>query len=352
MVKAALKAIGRPIWKRVQFRINVAIDRRIESDRAEIARLKQATVDLQKKIDSLYVERGCTSEHFDLDKRIANAIEQRIFVPSDPVLDDQAPFMQYSTCSAADMLHPEHARVCAMLCLPPMYQRKFWEWTYIIHHLNRLGMLTPGRRGLGFGVGQERLPALFAKLGCFIVATDAPPEIGQSSGWSQTGQHSNALNELRFPNIVADEIFDRAVTHQHCDMNAIAPSLRDFDFNWSSCCFEHLGNLEAGLQFVINSMDTLKPGGVAVHTTEYNLSSNDDTSSEGGTVIYRKRDMEELVMRLRNRGYEVESFAPAPHAHALDFHVDAPPYSNNPHLKLRLAGYTTTSAGICIRRSA
>lgn len=57
MVKAALKAIGRPIWKRVQFRINVAIDRRIESDRAEIARLKQATVDLQKN-DRLPVRRA------------------------------------------------------------------------------------------------------------------------------------------------------------------------------------------------------------------------------------------------------------------------------------------------------
>ena len=120
MVKAALKVIGRPIWKRMRFRINAAIDGRIERDRVEIERLKQVTVGLQKMVESLYLERGCESEHFDLDKRIAHAIGQRIFVPSDPVFDDQAPFMQYSTCSAADMLHPEHARICAMLGLPPM----------------------------------------------------------------------------------------------------------------------------------------------------------------------------------------------------------------------------------------
>jgi hypothetical protein len=131
-------------------------------------------------------------------------------------------------------------------------------------------------------------------------------------------------------------------------MTAIDPSLRDFDFVWSSCCFEHLGNLEAGLQFVINSVDTLKPGSVAVHTTEYNLSSNDDTIGEGGIVIYRRRDFEELVQRLRDRGYKVSAFAPAPHAHPLDFHIDAPPYYDNYHLKLRLAEYVTTSAGICI----
>ena len=37
----------------------------------------------------------------------------------------------------------------------------------------------------------------------------------------------------------------------------------------------------------------------ACHATEFNLSSNDDTLREGAAVLYRKRDMLEMVDRLR-----------------------------------------------------
>lgn len=365
MLKQALKAAGRPLWERLRFRIGTEIDRKtqaahVKAHRADstIPRLEEQLASLRGQIESMQVDLAAlqasqVASANEVEQRIAGMIQQRIFVPSFPAVDERAPFMQHSICSTTDLLHPRYAAICAMLGLPPMYQRKFWEWAYIIHHLREAGMLAEGRRGLGFGVGKERLPALFAKLGCEIVATDAPPEIGISSGWSTTEQHSTALAELKFPQIVADEIFNARVSHQSCDMNAIDGSLTNFDFTWSSCCFEHLGNLEAGLQFVINSVEkTLKPEGIAVHTTEYNLSSNDDTVETGGTVIYRKRDMEDLITRLRDRGHEVHPFIIAPHIHPLDFHVDAPPYINNPHLKLRLAGYTTTSAGIFVRRAA
>ena len=362
MLKQALKVAGRPIWERLRFRIDSEIDLKTEAERAQVRNIGSTISELKEQVATLTAQinlvssilNGDTKEGAaEFEQRVATMIRQRIFVPSFPVVDQHAPFMQYSTCSATDLLHPRYAEMCAMLGLPAMYQRKFWEWAYIIHHLREAGVLSEGRRGVGFGVGKERLPALFAKLGCQVTATDAPSEIGIASGWATSEQHSAALAELKFPEIVSDEIFDARVTHQPCDMNAIDDSLTDFDFTWSSCCFEHLGDLEAGLRFVINSVEkTLKPGGIAVHTTEFNLSSDDETVESGGTVIYRKRDMEDLVSRLRARGHEVHSFIAAPHAHPLDFHVDAPPYINNPHLKLRLAGYTTTSAGICVRRKA
>ena len=55
---------------------------------------------------------------------------------------------------------------------------------------------------------------------------------------------------------------------------------------------------------------------------------------------------------MRARGHEVEPIVIGPNAHALDFHVDVPPYSQNPHLRLQLAGFVTTSAGLVIRRGA
>jgi len=45
---------------------------------------------------------------------------------------------------------------------PIMLHRKMWEWLFICESLAERGMLRPGRRGLGFGVGREPLVALFA----------------------------------------------------------------------------------------------------------------------------------------------------------------------------------------------
>jgi hypothetical protein len=59
-----------------------------------------------------------------------------------------------------------------------------------------MGVLKDCFQGVGFGVGTERLPSVFANLGASVIATDAPPEIGLSSGWTETGQHSDTLNEL------------------------------------------------------------------------------------------------------------------------------------------------------------
>lgn len=95
-----------------------------------------------------------------------------------------------------------------------------------------------------------------------------------AKGWARTGEHISAPAAIRFPEIVDGAVFEANVSFQVCDMNDISPDLTDFDFNWSSCCFEHLGSLEAGMQFVVNAVEkTLRPGGVAVHTTEYNLLS-------------------------------------------------------------------------------
>ena len=60
------------------------------------------------------------------------------------------------------------------------------------------------------------------------------------------------------------------------------------------------------MDFVVAQMACLRPGGVAVHTTEYLVSSNDATVEAGGTVFYRRRDIEGLVQRLRRAGHDVD----------------------------------------------
>jgi len=258
--------------------------------------------------------------------------------------------MAYSTCSAADMKNRRYVEFCEVAGIAAVFHRKSWEWAFVTHHLLRHGAVAPENRGLVFGVGEEPLPSYFASLGAQIVATDAPREIGESTGWLATNQFVDSAERLWRERVIDHETFTQRVSYETCDMTDIANHLADFDFCWSSCCFEHLGSLEAGMEFVVNSVEkTLLPGGVAVHTTEFNLSSNDDTVTHGGTVIYRKRDIEELIQRLRDRGHIVSGLRIAPDSDPLDFHVDTPPYGG-PHLKLRLAHYNTTSVGLVIQR--
>jgi hypothetical protein len=306
---------------------------------------------LSERLDHL--EKMIESVENSIDKRVGEALARRMFIPNLATSSfvEYGKFMPFSTCSSADFLHPVYAEICRSIDVPALFNRKMWEWAFIIHNLKLAGILAEGKRGLAFGVGKEKLPALFASMGASIVATDAPTEIGEATGWSQGAQYSNSLEELRYKEIVADDIFDAKVTHQSCDMNAIDRDLTGFDFTWSSCCFEHLGSLEAGIQFVINSVEkTLKIGGIACHTTEFNLSSDTETVSDGATVIYRRKDMVDMIKRLRERGHEVEPFKIAPDSHFLDYYVDAPPYGSNPHFKLLLGGYVTTSVGIVVRR--
>ncbi len=85
-------------------------------------------------------------------------------------------------------------------------------------------------------------------------------------------------------------------------MNAIDADLQGFDFTWSSCCFEHLGCIGGRHAVRLNSVERcLRPGGVAVHTAELNLSSDDATIATGLPWLYRRRDMLALNM-LRGAG--------------------------------------------------
>jgi hypothetical protein len=157
------------------------------------------------------------------------------------------PFMAHSTCSASDFLHHEFVRLSKILGLPLVFHRKYWEWVFILHHALRTGAVAPGKRALGFAVGTEPLPAAFARFGASVMATDAPVEIGVGKGWQRGGEHSAQLDDLYHPAVVDRGTFDRNVAFSVCDMTQIPPDLAGYDFCWSSCSFEHLGTLSAGI---------------------------------------------------------------------------------------------------------
>ena len=269
-------------------------------------------------------------------------------------LTDNAPLVFGScVCREAHYRLPLFRWWCERLHEPPRYHRKLWEYVYICHVLHERGILVPGMRGVGFGVGKEPLTALFASLGAEIVATDMEAEAARQAGWLASAQHAGAeFDALNERGICEMARFRSAVRYRNVDMNAIPDDLVDFDFCWSSCAFEHLGSLDRGLSFVRRSMDVLRPGGVAVHTTEYNLSSDERTVTAGPTVLFRRRDFVALAAALTADGHAVAPFDFGTGHEPVERYVDRPPFAVEPHLRLRLrfgrSTYTTTSIGIVV----
>jgi 2-polyprenyl-3-methyl-5-hydroxy-6-metoxy-1,4-benzoquinol methylase len=235
---------------------------------------------------------------------------------------------------------------------PPMFHRKLWEYAYILQALEETNCLLPGKKGLGFGVGTEPITAVIASRGCTVVATDLAPDDARAKQWADSNQYSATLLDMNRANICDSDRFLRAVSYRYVDMNDIPDDLRGFDFVWSACAFDHLGSVKKGLRFVHESLRCLKPGGVAVHTTEFNVSSNDMTLEHGPLVLFRRRDFEHLASKLLKEGHHITlNFTVGDKE--IDRYVGLPPYTDGPgQVKILVANYETTSIGLLIRKKA
>ena len=254
-------------------------------------------------------------------------------------------------CTFEQMEDPAYTRLCVQLGLDPVAkQRKVWEFAYILSALQARGLLAAGRTGLGFGTGQEPLPSAFAAAGVRVTATDAPADLNYSENWARSQQWTARVEDLWHEALVDHQAFTRLVSYRPVDMNLIPSNLRDYDFCWSACCLEHLGGIRQGLDFICRSLDTLCPGGTAVHTTEFNLGSNDTTVESEALCLFRKRDIELVIHELIAAGHKVEALNLWPGSTPTDEHVDLPPFSS-PHLKLVLEGSTSTSIGLIITKA-
>ena len=253
-------------------------------------------------------------------------------------------------CTAEQVSSPEFRAWCARIKYDWGWFRKIWEWGFICQALSERGLLAPGKRGLAFAVGQEPLPALFASFGCEIMATDLDSSDTRAQTWwgyLQADDISAALNEAR---ICDPDQFRRLVSFRPVDMTQIPDDLDGFDFAWSTCSFEHLGSIELGKHFIWEQMKCLKPGGIAVHTTEFNLSSNNETVATGPIVIFRRRDIEEIARGLIAEGHEVAPLDLSLGKHRYNRRVDKPPHTGRIHLRLAIDRFASTSIGLIIRK--
>lgn len=242
-----------------------------------------------------------------------------------------------------DCINETYRKWSGLMGCPPNPSRKQWEDVYIAQALFERGMLTEGKRGIGFGVGQERMVSLFASFGCKILATDQVVTADSERRWGITGQLGKTLDDLYFPEICDLERFAANVEFENCDMNAIPEKYHgQFDFAYSACSLDHLGSLAKSMTFIENSLKCLKPGGWAVHTTEFNLGAlnpafDGKTTEEGATVFFRKSDIEFLANDLRSKGYVVADIDFSRGEHPENWNVDMEPHSRpSSHLVLQV----------------
>lgn len=243
---------------------------------------------------------------------------------------------------------------------PDNLHRKLWEWCFIPQALYERGFLQPGKKGLGFAVGKEPLTDLFASYGCEILATDLDSTHLSKDRWAKTNQHADTREELNERGLCSFAQFRKLVAFRSVDMNHIPDDLiRGYDFLWSCCAVEHLGSIQRGLNFMYNAMDCLKPGGIAVHTTDFNVSSDDETLDTYHDVLFRKQDIQWLERILARHGHRMAAPDFDPGSGEADQFISYPPYIyDRMHLKLQIGAlpggkfesYTGTSMGIIIQK--
>ncbi len=236
--------------------------------------------------------------------------------------------------------------------------RKIWELAYVLQVIWQTGNMQPGRRGLGFGCGEEPLPSYLASKGCAVTATDLAPSDERAANWVASEEHGNPDRTYR-PEFLDRATFDALVDFRYVDMTAVPDDLRDYDFCWSICVFEHLGSIEAGINFIDKAVDVLKPGGVSIHTTEFNFMNDDVTIDNWPTVLFQRRHFEEMARRLKAKGCAVAPLNYDVGSKPLDKFIDIAPYAYDwtfdqadkwrdgaNHIKLTADGIPVTCFGI------
>lgn len=251
----------------------------------------------------------------------------------------------------------------AQLGVAHVFHRKLWELAYVLQVIWQTGHMAPGKRGLGFGCGEEPLPSYLAAKGCHITVTDLAPDDARAADWASTAQLASRDKAYK-AQFIDRASYEERVDFRYVDMTAIPDDLRGYDFCWSICAFEHLGSIEKGISFIENAMDVLAPGGVSIHTTEFNFMDDKETIDNWPTILFQKQHFEEMARRLEARGYEVAPLDFDVGNAPMDRFIDIPPYAHDwhfdqadgwastgtPHIKLAVDGFLATCFGIIARK--
>jgi SAM-dependent methyltransferase len=336
--------------------------------------IKRTKTDGSPNINQLWLQLNDIQALKQSVKQLGYAIGQTVFetlatlpIPTYPDKDLKLP---WKPSTQADIETPWFRFWCDQIKCAPLPHRKLWEFAYILQSLFAEDRLQQGFSALGFGCGQEPLPSYFASKGIDVTVTDLDPVKVAGMGWAETGQHTVDLKSSFHPHLVTEALFNKHVELKYVDMNEIPIELHNsYDFCWSVCALEHLGSIQNGLEFIKNSVKCLKPGGTAIHTTEYNYGSDNQTIDNHQTVLFLRRHFLSLQQECEAAGLLVREIDFDVGSKPLDCFVDLPPYDFEAtdmyqnwrtdargrqyrpgHLKLSIDGFSSTCFGIVVSK--
>lgn len=230
-----------------------------------------------------------------------------------------------------------------------LWRRKVWEYLYVYKQYQAWAQGRQGLRALGFGSGLDRMAMLLSCQQQIQESwiTDGPA----ASCWVSTGQHVQGLEQYLQAN-QGFECQQQKLHYKYLDMNKFGPGEAEADFMYSLSSLEHLGSMDQSLEFILRSSHQLRPGGMAVHCTEYNVGSNDRTVLRGDSVFFRHQDLLRLQRLCAEQGLEMSPLDLQVRYHPFNGYKDSPPYTYNPsHMRIQFDEWELTSFGFCIRKT-
>jgi len=222
----------------------------------------------------------------------------------------------------------------------PRFHGKQWQYHQVLRFARSRfakGFPSGKAQACGFGVGKEPIPAALASQGWNVLATDYLNGPG-SSAWRDTEQMLSNRLDLNDRKICKAREFEDRVNFKSVDMSDLPSELHGrFDFIWSTCALGHIGGYRAGLEFILESAKLLRPGGVAVHTTEVDLSEQGELFDTAGLSLYRRVDLARTLDLLQSAGLMVPTHGFSVGPGEFENIVDRPPYSEM-HLRIEVCG--------------
>jgi hypothetical protein len=266
----------------------------------------------------------------------AEGIEWRFTPP-----DLEAPGCQL--CTTSQFKDQAFAEIAGAMGLATGVSRFRWQQVWIVSVLATEGFIAAGKRGLGLQLDNDRISALLASRGCEVLATAAADPGGLGA--------ADRRLRLFYPEVIHIEEFDRLVRFAELEPRSVGElAAQSVDFVWSIGMPGRLGTVDAALDFFEASTRPLRPGGIALHTFDFNLTSNRSTWEQPGNVVLRLRDIEALAERLRPSGCRLLPLTTHPGHDIADEKVRGA-IGGAPGLRQRVGMMVTTSFGLAIRKA-
>ncbi|MCW9065560.1 MAG: class I SAM-dependent methyltransferase [Ignavibacteriaceae bacterium] len=195
-------------------------------------------------------------------------------------------------CDAADWFNTEfHSIILNELKESPRFHRKQWEFAMIFLALRKLGCLNENMTGLSLGGGNERVLYSIAQHVKKLIVTDLYDE---DTTWdcAKTKDPDEYIKASKPFEVDLSKIKALAMDMRYLDFED-----NTFDFCYSSCAIEHIGNFDDFVQHLDEVYRVLKEDGVYVFTTEFKIGG--ETIEDQNNFIFSSSYLKEIFNSIK-----------------------------------------------------